>query len=274
VYIREQVKERDLLSIYAGRESHHNNPEKLEWDFSPVKSRLYYARILKRIERYIEPGPMLDIGCSNGSFAVAALQRGWQAKGLELEKSSIATAEAHGVPVFAGTLEEQKFAANSFHAVTMWNLFEHVSDPVAVLDEVHRILQPGGICAMCVPNIRSVGWWLLGADWHSVEPQIHMNLFSARTLGRLVRSRNFKPRRIVTLDLKPATLRTWLKRKTKRKEQSHAASVARMAQQSPRRLALLLRLRAIVNLPLIVTRSGEDIFCYIQKPIGKDVSGV
>ncbi|WFB36492.1 class I SAM-dependent methyltransferase [Kiritimatiellota bacterium B12222] len=269
VYIRNQVSETDLLSIYSSRKSHHNLNDKLKWDFSRMKAKLYYDKLLKRIGKYVDQGPLLDIGCSNGSFARAALDGGWDALGLELEESSVATAKAHGVKVIQGELHSQSFPDNHFHAVTMWNLFEHLSEPNATLKEIYRILKPGGVCAMCVPNIRSIGWWMLGPDWHSVEPQIHLNLFSTKTLSLLVRSNGFHVRHQVTLDIKPATISAWIKGKSSRKTSNHAASVAGLAQKSPAKMRLLFGLRQITNPPLILTHSGEDIFCTIQKPKDK-----
>lgn len=266
VYIRDQVTEEILLRMYAERKSHHNQKQKLAWDFSIMKARYYYHPLLRRIEKYVDRGPLLDIGCSNGSFALAANQVGWDAMGLELEEDSIATAEAHGVRVRRGVLHEQCFPDHSFHAVTMWNLFEHLSDPRAALKEIHRILKPGGVCAMCVPNIKSIGWWMLGPAWHSVEPHVHLNLFSSKTLSRLVESEGFDIRHQVAVDLKPATIRARLQGKHSDHQPCHAASVAGIAQQTPAKMRLLFWIRRLTNLPLILTRSGEDIFCTLQKP--------
>lgn len=266
VYMRDQVSEEDLLKIYSSRTSHHNQEQKLAWDFSEMKAEVYYYKLLKRMEKVIEPGPLLDIGCSNGSFAKAALDKGWDALGLELEESSVLTAREQGVEVIHGELFAQKFEDNRFHAVTMWNLFEHLFDPVAALTEVYRILKPGGVCAMCVPNIRNVGWWMLKADWHSVEPQIHQNLFSVNTLTRLATDKGFTVRHMAAVDIKPATVKAWLRKGKKKDDKRHAASVASMAQQSPAKMAMLFRIRALTNIPLILTRSGEDIFATLQKP--------
>lgn len=267
VYIRDQVGEDDLMAIYSNRKSHHHSSEKVAWDYSALKSEFYYDRLLKRIETYVETGRLLDLGCSNGSFVRAAMNRGWDAMGLELESDSVTMAKSMGVPVVRGVLHSQSFADGHFGAVTLWNLFEHLPDPNAVLREIYRILRPGGICAMCVPNIRSIGWYLLGAEWHAVEPQIHLNLFSVRTLSRLVRANGFKIRHIVSADIKPATLQAWTGKRLGRQPCPYAASVAGMARRSPARMKWMFRIRTLTNLPLRLTQSGEDIFCYMQKPV-------
>jgi SAM-dependent methyltransferase len=89
--------------------------------------------------------------------------------------------------VFAGEITDAGFADNSFDIVTMWDVLEHVRDPLRVLCEVRRILRPGGLLLCSTPNVDSVDANLFGRYWIGYDFPRHLYVFSSSTLGRLLR---------------------------------------------------------------------------------------
>jgi SAM-dependent methyltransferase len=128
------------------------------------------------ISRRPEPGRLLDVGCAAGSFLLAMGQKGWQAQGVEPAANAAAAARKKGLDVFTGKLEEAAYPNASFDVVTLWDVLEHVADPLATLQEVARILRPGGLLVFSLPNPDSVEARLFGANWVGWERPRHLHL--------------------------------------------------------------------------------------------------
>jgi SAM-dependent methyltransferase len=135
-------------------------------------------------------GRLLDVGCAAGSFLTAMRDKpGWEVEGVELsvETAQIAR-ERNGLKVFAGTLEEAAFPDNHFAAVTLWDVLEHLHDPVGTLVEIRRILQPGGIVVIRVPNLASWDAAIFGQYWAGLDAPRHLYVYTPETLARSLTS--------------------------------------------------------------------------------------
>ena len=74
------------------------------------------------------PGRVLDVGCGRGFLLDAFRRRGWTVEGTEMSAASSAHArEVLGIPVHVGPLESLDLPAESFDAVTLWHVLEHVT---------------------------------------------------------------------------------------------------------------------------------------------------
>ena len=87
-----------------------------------------------------------------------------------------------------GTLRSASFEARSFDFVHMSHVLEHVTEPLATLREVARLLRPGGRVYIETPNIDSLGFRWAREYWFPLEVPRHLWLFSPRTLTRAVTS--------------------------------------------------------------------------------------
>jgi SAM-dependent methyltransferase len=131
----------------------------------------------------LSPGRLLDIGCGDGHFLNRMKKRGWSVTGLDFDQQAVLAAkEKYGIEVSVCRLEGMECPDNSFDAVTMNHVIEHVFDPVATLREVSRILKPGGILVAVTPNADSWGLQVFGPDWRGLEPPRHIQIFSGPAL--------------------------------------------------------------------------------------------
>lgn len=108
-------------------------------------TRWEFAETLKRLPA--EPD-LVDIGCGDGCFL--SLVSGSRKRGLELNPVAVEKARARGLDVREGLLPVLPDA--SADVLTMFQVLEHVSEPAAVLKDTARVLRPGGLLVVAVPN--------------------------------------------------------------------------------------------------------------------------
>ncbi len=138
-----------------------------------------------------EGGSLLDVGCGNGQTLAWMAGLGWQVQGLDTDPVAVRVASSKGLKVNQGTLQSQQFAAESFDAIFMSHVIEHVHDPLSLLTECYRVLKPGGKLIVVTPNIRSWGHRLYTSYWRGLEPPRHLQIFARPSLLRLSASAGF-----------------------------------------------------------------------------------
>ena len=143
-------------------------------------------------------GRLLDVGCGNGFYLSLMRTLGWDVAGVEVDSQAIAVCRAQGLSVFPGTLEEARFPDDSFDVITMNHVIEHVSNPLALLQECYRILSPGGYVAIVTPNVKSLAYRLFRESWFHLDPPRHLCLFHSTTLRKCVQAAGFRVIRAYT----------------------------------------------------------------------------
>lgn len=129
------------------------------------------------------PGKLLDVGCGNGQFLATMREMGWEVLGVEPDGQAVKMAQKRfGLNVYEGALEKIAFPDDSFDAITMSHVVEHLSDPTGTLRECQRVLKRGGRLVLTVPNIESLGHRLYRESWRGLEVPRHLFLFSPSTL--------------------------------------------------------------------------------------------
>jgi 2-polyprenyl-3-methyl-5-hydroxy-6-metoxy-1,4-benzoquinol methylase len=140
----------------------------------------------------------LDVGCSTGFVVEAARDKGWEAIGLDLNPSAVEFGCSRGLDLRAATLEDAGLAPGSFDAVSLFDVLEHLLDPVRTLRACVDLLAPGGLLFLYVPNYDSASRLLMGAAAHFIWPTHHLNYYTPATIGDLVRRQGLTPEVIVT----------------------------------------------------------------------------
>lgn len=148
-------------------------------------------RAMSRIEAVVAPGRFVDIGCWTGSLLVGAKQRGWDVTGVEPSAWASARARERGISVLTAGLEDHGLAAGSFRAVALCDVLEHLVDPAAALDEVHRLLEPGGVFYLTVPDAGSLLARAMGRRWWSILP-MHLQYFTRSSMRRMLNAHGFR----------------------------------------------------------------------------------
>ncbi len=152
------------------------------------QARRAHARRKLAVLRHLPPriarsGRLLDLGCAAGFF-LAEAKAHYEVQGVELSAWSSAYArERLGLRVFTGTLQAAALPSDHFDVLTLWDVIEHVSDPLPLLQEAARVLKPGGRLALTTGDWGSAYAQRHGQDWHLMTPPWHLTMFSRSTLG-------------------------------------------------------------------------------------------
>lgn len=106
-------------------------------------------------------GQVLDVGCSQGIASLVAARRGLDVVGVDVELDRVEYAEADRgrepdevaarARFVGGSAFALPFPDHRFDTVLLGEILEHLHKPEAVLDEVARVLRPGGVVAITVP---------------------------------------------------------------------------------------------------------------------------
>lgn len=158
------------------------------------KIKRSFVQRLKTIENFRSPGKLLDVGCAAGYFLSSARERGWQASGLDISAFAVGLArkELGEGSVKLSTLLEAGYPAESFDAVTLWDVLEHLPDPSANLKEAWRILKPGGILGLVIPNAGSPAAIILGRWWPEFRRiKEHIYFFTKPTILNMLKKAGF-----------------------------------------------------------------------------------
>ncbi len=134
---------------------------------------------------YIENGKLLDLGCGNGSSMLVMQNLGWTVEGVDFDEKAVSCAIEAGLNASIGDLFDKKYADNSFDAVMMNHVIEHLPNPDSYLKECLRILKPGGFLTALTPNADSLGHKLYKSSWRGLEIPRHLQIFTPRSLSLL-----------------------------------------------------------------------------------------
>ena len=149
-------------------------------------------------EKFLAPAHrrILDIGSGPGVFLKRGMDRGWQVLGLEPSSSAAAYSQQQGVNTINDFLSPSLLESlGKFSVVNLAEVLEHVPSPVDVLHMANKLLEPGGILCVVVPNdynpIQQAATQLqLTRSWWLAPPH-HINYFNPDSLKELLCSTGF-----------------------------------------------------------------------------------
>jgi 2-polyprenyl-3-methyl-5-hydroxy-6-metoxy-1,4-benzoquinol methylase len=128
----------------------------------------------------------LEIGCGAGEFLQKAAAEGWRATGIELSAPAARRARRNGLEVINAPLETAPAPAVPYDVVVGWMVLEHLHNPVAALQRLHRWTRPGGKLAVSVPDGRAAVFGLFGESEYALQLPVHLYHFTRETLTRLL----------------------------------------------------------------------------------------
>jgi 2-polyprenyl-3-methyl-5-hydroxy-6-metoxy-1,4-benzoquinol methylase len=140
----------------------------------------------------IDGGRLLDVGFGHGGFLKVASEMGWNAEGIDFDPKAVEVARARGLNVRCASVGDLSERKEQYDVITVSHVIEHVYDPLGLLEDLYRLLKPGGSLWLDTPNLSSLGAQRFGRNWRALEPPRHLTLFTFKSLRKSLEKAGFK----------------------------------------------------------------------------------
>ena len=188
--------DKDEIKEYYPLEGWPRAKEKIDFEVATINSQPWRKVMKLRtalLLRYIKNGRILDIGCGDGFLLKYLKEKGWEVYGVEPgEVASRYARDILGLSVFTGVLKDVGYPDDHFDAVSLYAVFEHLPNPTQTLMEIKRILKPGGILFISVPNFGGLESRIFGERWIAIKAPTHLYHFTPTVLSRIVKKAGFQ----------------------------------------------------------------------------------
>ena len=108
---------------------------------------------LQKIEKYVSPGRLFDVGAASGFVMKAAQERGWEVEGNDVSIAAVKWAKQnYDLDIHYQFFEDIELESNAYDAVVLWNTLEHTHDIAQTIAHAKDILKPGGVVHIRIPE--------------------------------------------------------------------------------------------------------------------------
>jgi len=188
--------------------------KKLYERYGDEKGKTYFqginTEVLNTIDSYLKtcgeycltdssPLRLLDIGCGTGALLTRAKKLGFAIEGIEIcEPLAKDAARNAGCPVHNTPLNHAALPEGSFDIIIMYDLIEHLQDPVGDMNIIYRLLKKGGILFILTPNdnalLRKISRFLYRASLHLFSKPLerlyypdHLSYFTSKSISAFLK---------------------------------------------------------------------------------------
>ncbi|MCP9451727.1 MAG: class I SAM-dependent methyltransferase [Nitrospira sp.] len=243
-----QIEEIDYHAALAKFDTESGTlPTPLSQKRHDQRARRLFARVRQLLG--LRPGTsfrLLDVGCSSGALLLSAKKEGIEAQGVEPARRAAEAAQAVGLPVFAGTVQEARYPREHFQAVTMMEVIEHLHQPIDAMKEIWNILVPAGVLVVGTGNADSWTVAVMRERWdyfHMERYGGHISFFTPRSLERLAGQCGFRIERL----------------ETRRVRFAESFQVSRAVYRTLKIVA------EVLNVPAMWFHKGHDMLAFLRK---------
>ena len=207
-----------------------------------------HLKRLRRARRHMDRSPgetrLLDVGCNIGTFLNQARLQGYRVTGVEPDEKAVQTATESGLNVKCGYLHDMHFPDEHFDIITLFEVIEHLKDPIGLLKECYRIIRPSGLLFITTGNTESWTVRFLKEDWDYFDLKLgHISFFCPSSIRVLAERTGFNLSKVETrsVSLRRSSCSSRLKRRGRK------------------------MLGEMLSFPARVLNRGHDMFVVLKK---------
>jgi SAM-dependent methyltransferase len=195
IYLDPRPVRAELATIYPDRYHAFSFTEDNFGFVYRVRRRLEARRLLAACGDLPAGAAILDVGCGDG-FHLDLLREfgdpGWRLEGIDLDPRAADAAEARGLVVHRGSVEELDLTPGGYDFAILVQTIEHVADPSALLRAIRRTLKPGGRILVVTDNTGTVDFAIAKRrHWGGYHFPRHWYLFDSGSLRKLAARTGF-----------------------------------------------------------------------------------
>jgi SAM-dependent methyltransferase len=198
------------LPDFAKIEAHYNdtrtntNQKEIRANLFPIfvhepnnPKRDFFDSVFKKVQNLLKKDKfdILEIGSGFGYFIHYANEIGHHAIGTEVTKqyAELGSESLNGRIVYVENDQySDHFSEKSFDLIYMEHVFEHVLNPDKILQAVRKLLRPGGVFFIAVPNMKSVSSAVQGKLWAWAAAPDHLYFYNPTNLQLLLKRYGFQ----------------------------------------------------------------------------------
>jgi 2-polyprenyl-3-methyl-5-hydroxy-6-metoxy-1,4-benzoquinol methylase len=134
----------------------------------------------------LQKGNLLDVGAGTGAFINTAVEGGWNSTGLEPDEDTRKLANSLYKTALKPSAELFELAPESFDAITMWHVLEHVHELQRYMAQLRVLLKQHGKLFIAVPNYTSYDANMYKSNWAAYDVPRHLYHFSPQSIKELL----------------------------------------------------------------------------------------
>ena len=159
-----------------------------------------FRRKFRVVEQHIQapPARLLEVGTAGGAFLKVAQDKGYEVFGTEISPSMVSAARRRfGFEnLQCGTLDQVDLPPETFDVVAMFDVIEHLPNPLHELSLCRKALKPGGTLIIQTQDVSSRTRKMLGKRWQHFKQLEHVYHFNRNTLKELLGRAGFRLKHI------------------------------------------------------------------------------
>jgi 2-polyprenyl-3-methyl-5-hydroxy-6-metoxy-1,4-benzoquinol methylase len=195
ILTQDHPEEKEIGSFYQSQDyiSHSDAQKGLFNSLYHLVRKLMLKRKMSIVKNVsgLNRGTILDIGSGTGYFASTMKKAGWNVSGVEVNDAAREfSIKKFGLNIIPSG-EINNIPSYSYDCITLWHVLEHLENPVYYLKEIDRLLKPGGICLVALPNWLSFDAKYYKQFWAAYDVPRHLWHFNPDSIHRLAERYQF-----------------------------------------------------------------------------------
>src|SRR3989338_11026929 len=198
---RQIVKcKKDGLILSVVKAKPHKSPYGRTYYHVPAHSSLfdsywpYFKQKLAviRSKTRIKMPHVLDIGCGWGEFLEVLRRHRINYLGIDTSNRSISICKKKGLNARRKQIQNLKTGKKRYDAISMFQVIEHIENPLPVLRAALKLLKKGGILLITTPNHESPIRKILKQNWSVYHDPTHVAFYDKKTLKTVLKKAGFR----------------------------------------------------------------------------------
>ncbi|MBI5075002.1 MAG: class I SAM-dependent methyltransferase [Nitrospirae bacterium] len=190
IFVNPRLNEEGARIYYNSEYYRHycqNNERPVNERFGPYCRTLGFqlSDFATYLRSICSKGRIVDIGCGLGGLLASMPSKDFERVGVEYNEIAAQFARDHYGLRIVSDLDDLASEQGTFDLVTAVEVIEHVSDPLAWMQDLVQLLRPSGHLVITTPNINSLDYYMYGKRCGHFCAPSHVNFFGLKTLSLL-----------------------------------------------------------------------------------------